>query len=275
MNFSFLPNKIKEQIKQVFTDELPISLARSNTTIDGNTGESYILAYKDKIVVFSRNLGENNYSIISGDFGDVGNVAIRKEGSSTFLDTEIKDSKYSLKFSSFEEKNLSPIVEQWQKVTSGGETGAETHVSQDMTQQVDRKTDGVDSSQPYGKISLMEGLAVALMYISSVDGDVDPQEDNYLIYLFQNNKSLLQKALAYYKSHSYDDFLNEINVMNQEQKLCFAANMMELGMIDGVLHRSEMKLIRKFCDQMGVTEDEYDTLKQVLLIKNQLNVLQA
>lgn len=272
MNFSFLPNKIKEQIKQVVADELPVSLARSNTSIDGNTGESYVLGYKDKIVVFSRKLGENNYTCIAGDLGDVGNVALRKEGASAFLDTEIRGSKYSLKFSSFEEKSLAPIVEQWQQVNAGGNY-AQSSSSSSQTEQIAGQPAAENQKRQLGQISLMEGLAVALMFVASVDGEVAQEEDQYLLHVFSNDKQLLRKSLAYYNSHSFDQLLSAISGMNREQKLCYVANMMEIGMTDGVLHRNEMKIIRQFCDYMKVTQEEYDTIKQVLLIKNQLSVM--
>ena len=268
MNFSFLPTKIKEQVKTLVADKVPISLARSSTTLDGAAGESYVLGYEDKLIVFSRKLGQNDYTSISGDFGkDIGLVKVRKEGVNTFLDTEIGGKQYSLKFSSFEEKSLNPIAAKWQNASSGGGTGvtAESVPSE--------KTAPASDSSSDGKLSLTAGLAVGLMFVAAVDDEVAPEEDQYITYTFNNDQALLRSALSYYKSHSFDEFLIAVSYMNQEQKLCYVANMMELGMSDGVLHRSEMKFIRQFCDYMEVTDEEYDTIKQILLIKNKLSIL--
>lgn len=273
MNFSFLPSKIKEQIKQVVADEIPVSLARSNTSIDGETGESYVLAFKDKMVVFSRKLGKSDYTCISGDFGNIGSVDVRKEGINTFLDTEMNGKKFSLKFSSFEEKSLTPMVEQWQKISDGGGGGSEEVISGAKGTQIISKEAPASTAGQDGKFSLKEGLAVALMFIAGIDDEIAPEEDLYILNTFNKDRQLLQKALKYYKANSFDEFLIAVSGMSQEQKLCFVANMMELGMCDGVLHRSEIKLIRQFCDYMEVSEDEYDTIKQVLLIKNKISVL--
>lgn len=275
MNFSFLPTKIKDEIKKIIADKIPVSLARSSTSIDGETGESYVIAYEDKLLVFSRKLGESSYTHVAGDLGkDVGSVKIRKEGVNTFLDTDLLGKKYSLKFSSFEEKSLTPIVEQWQKASGGAPAAETTPKYADAA----NKTETMPPSAPdqelvAGELNNYTGLAAALMFVAAVDDEVSPEEDKYIIRCFNNNQKLLKTALEYYKTHSFEELLVALSAMSQDQKLCFLANFMDLGMADGVLHRSEMKIIRQFCDYMDITEDEYATIKQVLLIKNQLSVL--
>jgi len=267
MNFSFLPAKIQQEIKSLVTEQIPISLARSSTSMDGEPGESYVLGYKDKLLVFSRALGEQDYIHVSGNFGqDVGFVKLRKEGLHTFLDTEILGKKYSLKFSSFDEKNLHPIVEAGQAVLSDSTPSSVA----DDSEPSPKINDDVNAT---GILPCDVGLATALMFVASVDDMVSQEEDRYIVNLFENNQKILQPALAYYKQHTLDELLIALSDLTQEQKLCFVANMVELGMSDGVLHRSEMKIIRQFSEYMDISDDEYTTIKQVLLIKNQLSVL--
>lgn len=273
MNFSFLPSKIKDNIEALVKDKIPVSLARSNASLDGSPGESYVVAYQDKIFFFSRKLGDHDYFQVSGEYGkDVADIKVRKEGNNTFLDTNINGKKYSLKFSSFEEKNLMPIVENCQgKAPAIGAVSAVE--SNDKTAVV--STPGTVAAPVEGKISsLLEGLAAALMYLSAVDDSIAKEEDAYIRIVCNNNQALLSAALQYFKTHELDELLVALSGINREQKLCFLANLMELGMVDGVLHRSELNLIKKFCSYMELSDDEYETIKQVLLIKNQLSVLE-
>jgi len=117
------------------------------------------------------------------------------------------------------------------------------------------------------------GLAAAMMYVASVDDDISKEEDYYIIAMLGNNKKLLSAGLTYYKSHTFDELSRAIKDLSSEQKLCFLANMMELGMQDGVLHSSELNLMRKFANYMNIGADQYDTIKQVLLIKNKISTL--
>ncbi len=256
MNFSFLPEKIKKQLTEVIDGKIPVSIARSSASIEGKVGEGYIIAYDDKIFMFSRELGESKYMKISADLGNIRSVDIEKEGISTFLNIDLAGKKYSMKFSSFEEKNLKSILDVWSSrkeipVTAGSAGSAAAEESLNIT----------------------IGLAAAMMYVASVDDDISKEEDYYIIAMMGNDRAVLTAGLAYYKSHTFDELVTELNSISNEQKLCFLANMMELGMKDGVLHSSELELMRKFSDAMQITEDQYNTIKQVLLIKNKTSVL--
>lgn len=263
MNFSFLPNKIKKELEAVIADKVPISIARSSASVEGKAGEGYVVAYDDKIFMFSRELGDNEYTQFSADLGNVGKVGVNKDGINTFLDLDLGGEQYSMKFSSFEEKNLKAIVDCWISKSGKPSVGKapETKVVADPT------TPTVSGFSP------AIGLAASMMFIASIDDDISKEEDYYIIAMMGNDKQVLQAALAYYKSHSFQQLIAELNGLDDEQKLCFLANMMELGMKDGILHTSEMNLMREFSNAMNITEDQYDTIKQVLLIKNKISVL--
>ncbi len=44
-------------------------------------------------------------------------------------------------------------------------------------------------------------------------------------------------------------------------------------MCDGILHEDELKLIRLFSEAMNIEKEQYETVKQVMVIKNQLGIL--
>ena len=264
MNYSFLPEKIKGELTEL-AEELPLSIARSNVSVDGNPGEGYIIAYDDKVFIFSRKLGENSYMKAAAEWPDVGSLTVEKDGINTLFHADLGGRQYSLKFSSFEDKNLQSLADVWDKRKSG-----EPHPSSDAT--IEKESDTAVTPDD-SSLSLRAGLAAAMMYVSAVDDDISREEDYYIISLMHNNRSILSAGLAYYKSHSFDELLNALSILTKEQALCFLANMLETGMKDGVLHSSELELIRKFSDVMQITGEEYDTVKQVLIIKNKISVL--
>jgi uncharacterized tellurite resistance protein B-like protein len=261
MNFSFLPEKIKSRLKKFTRAELPVSVVRSNASLEGKPGEGYVIAYKDKVFVFSRQLGDGDYTELSADMGQIASVDVKRDGINTVLDINIGERKYSLNFSSFEEGNLRKIADSWSSLSGDQQCSSQEPESFSITVE--------------GTLDRKVGLAAAMMYLASVDGDIAREEDYYIIAMMDNNREVLKAALSYYKTHTFEQLLDDLAGLSDEQKLCYLANMMELGMKDGVLHSSELKLIKKFAESMDISGDQYTTIKQVLIIKNKISVLNA
>ena len=268
MNFAFLPGKIKEELKDIAAEKVPLSIARSSASIEGRPGEGYIVAFDDRLFIFSRELGEHEYSNISAGMSSIGGMSVKKEGINSFLDLDIGEKAYSMKFSSFEEVNLKSIQDAWAKEGGGANLANEASASTMPKEEYPGKPAAI--VEPF---SSKVGLAAALMYVASVDGEIAKEEDYYIIAIMGNNRAVLNAGLVYYKSHSFDELLTDLKGISEDEVLCFLANMMELGMTDGTLHSSEMNLIRKFSDYMKVDDSQYNTIKQVLLIKNKISVL--
>jgi len=264
MNFSFLPEKIKKQLTGIVANKIPISIARSSASAEGKPGEGYIVAYNDKIFIFSRELGQHDYTNISANWGSIGKIDLKKEGINTFFNVKMGEKKYSMKFSSFEEQSLKLIEESWSIESEKTIPHGNSSIKQVET------PESIQDEKPF---SLLTALAAALMYVASIDDDISKEEDYYIIAMMKNNKKLLSAGLAYYKSHTFDELLSDLKGLSDEQKLCFLANMMELGMKDGVLHSSELNLMHQFSDCMKIDTDQYNTIKQVLLIKNKISTL--
>jgi uncharacterized tellurite resistance protein B-like protein len=112
------------------------------------------------------------------------------------------------------------------------------------------------------------------MYLSKIDDEIDSAEDLYIRQVCKNDKELLQAGLHYYKTHTFQQFLNDFAPhLTQPQALCYVSNLLELAMADGVLHRCEQELIHDFINASVATEREYQAIREILLIKNQTSVL--
>ena len=75
------------------------------------------------------------------------------------------------------------------------------------------------------------------------------------------------------ENRTFEDLLSELTYIDQPQKLCILANIMEICMKDGVLRTSEQNLIAQFATAMDLTDEVVQTIRDTLLIKNQTSVL--
>ena len=271
MNISFLPEKIKKALSDKFADEIPLLVVRSSSTVDGGSGESYLVSFKDRMFIFSRNLGESDYSATSELFGKLAELDLKRDGMNTYLNASFGDRKCSLKFSSFEEKSLKTVIDAWRESGGGDDAPAEEVEVVEVSSEYSDATTDTDND-----LSPLEGLAAALMYVSAVDDDISDDENHYITALFAKHRSLLNSALNYYKRHSFEDLIAAMKTrLTNDQKLCYLANILELAMKDFVLHSSERNMISHFIDVMGISKEQSDTVRQVLLIKNKISALDA
>ena len=268
MNFSFLPTKIKEVLGRGAGKALPFSVSRSGTGMDGKPGETYVVVYEDKISIFSRSLGQNDYAVVTGIFpDDLHSISVSKEGAHARLEFDLAGRKGGLDFSPFEEKNLGVIVEKWKSAATGSAASSSSASGGDSSGESVPSVSG-------GVLPPIQALAAALMYVAAVDGVVAKEENKYINSLRGIDKNGLKSAYEYYKAHSFDELLEtSLSGLEREQELCVLANMLEIGMSDGVLHRSEIVLAKDFARGVGIDDSEYNAVKQVLVIKNKISAL--
>jgi uncharacterized tellurite resistance protein B-like protein len=272
MNIAFLPEKIKSDLPAV-SDKTPVLAARAYGSIEGENGEAYLVSCAGKLLAYSRKAGEDNFRKLSGIFGkEISKLDTRQDKFNTFLDLNINGVPYSIKFSGSEHKELETLVEslklfrpesmQPSVVDSGRILSAPSVRGATPTAKTAQST-----------LAPLEILAVALMYVSSCDNKISEDEDKYILEIFKGNKPVLESALAYYKTHRYEEFLVNLGSLKEKQKLCILANMIEIAMKDSALHRSEQEYFRKFVEAAGLTDEQYKAINSVLYVKNSTGVL--
>ena len=239
MKFSFLPEEIKSEIDANLIDNEPLALARSNMAADGHMGESFIVAYEDKFYFFSKAMGSQIYTKIEGVYSDVSEMSVRKDSKNSIIEIQIGKKKFIFKFSPFEEQNLQKVYAKWLTLS----------------------------------LSPFLALIAALMYLASEDDNVSVEENDYILKLANHDEDVLNTAHNFYQEQPIENLFTILKGCNKEQQYCIMANLLELAMCDGVLHSKELKLIRQFGRSMGMRDDEYRTVKQVLIMKNQVGIL--
>lgn len=239
MKFSFLPEEIKVEIDESLGED-PITLSRSNMAIDGHMGESFIIAYDEIIYFFTKAMGSPVYTKIEGKYSDISSMSVSNDNKNSIFEVQIGKKKYKIKLSPLEEPNLRKVLEKW----------------------------SILSFDPFS------ALIAALMYLASEDDDLAAEENDYILKIADGNETILEKAHSFYLEHQIDTLFSVLKNLDEDQQYCIMANLLELAMCDGVLHADELKLIKEFANSMNIDKDQYETLKQVMVMKNQLGVLQ-
>lgn len=281
MNFNFLPQKIKDELKGYISNKIPVSVARTSGSVEGESGEGYVVSYGDKVMIFSRKTGQDGFIKIEGGLGkDIKSFKLRKEGFNIFLDADISGKPYSIKFSSFEEGDLKKIANAVPSEGSEVENVQEVPLSEPVqpapqtTEPVKKDTMCETKISSVAKVRPMVLLASSMMFISKSDSKVTKEEDFYIISTMSYDKNILNEALIYYKSHSFKDFLRDVKALDEMQRLCVLSNMIEISMRDGAYSAMEQKMINEFVSTLAIEPTQFETIKQVLLIKNQISCLQ-
>ena len=239
MKFSFLPEEIKSEIDANLIDNEPLALARSNMAADGHMGESFIVAYEERFYFFSKAMGSPAYTKIEGAYSDISEMNVHKDTKNSIIEIQIGKRHTTFKFSPFEERSLQNVYAKWLNLS----------------------------------ISPFIALLAALMYLASEDDDVSVEENDYILKLANNDEDLLNTAHNFYQEQPIETLFTVLKVCDKDQQYCIMANLLELAMCDGVLHSKELKLIRRFGRSMGMRDEEYRTIKQVMVMKNQLGIL--
>lgn len=269
MDISYLPTKIKLKLEEFAGDAAPVSVVRSSGTLDGGSGEGYVVAFKDKMCFFSRGIGGGDYEFFSAGFegnGALEKLTLDKDGLNLKLNVGIGGKDYNIRLSSFEEKDAAPMVDLWRE-----KTGAKP-ISNSMESEASSST-APPAAAPARQLSPIIAFAAAMMHMAAIDGKIDEWEDVYIRRACGDNEKILGAGLRYYKENDFETLLRDFSHLGHRQALCILANLVEVGMADGVFHRSEQRLAEQFAGNFGLSNDEIQAIRDVLTVKNQVGVL--
>jgi len=261
MNIHSLPTKVRKQIKPILKDEKAVSIVRMSGSVDGNTGEGYVIALMDRICLFTRNLGCYDYMMYEMSYEkDIELIVLRKEKYNLLMELTVEGRLLVLKFSSYQEDLLRPIIEQWSK-GKGLESGASaTQIVRLMETEK-------------GVLSPYVAATALLIFMATADGDISAEEEKYIKRFCGDDKAILGPAYDYYNGHEFADLLKILTKMDHQQKMCVLANAMDVSMVDGVLHKIEQEMMLKCARTVGLSDEDIGRVREILLVKNQISVL--
>lgn len=261
MDFTFLADRIKTHLLELQPDDKPLCVIRGSGGFNNEPGESYIIPYSGVIYLYDRKFSDPDFSVQSIAFTDVSELLLKHEAFSALLSIHTENETVKLKISSAEIPNTTLILEHFEKCGKVQKPVAET-----------AREDEPDNTDETQQISPLLGLVIILMFIAAVDDDIADVEQEFISRFCGDDGELYNRAYDYYQINTFEETIAALR-LDEQQKMCCLANILELAMIDGVFDSREQKMIRCFSDAVGLTEDQVRTIRDVLLIKNQLSVL--
>ncbi|QSH41133.1 TerB family tellurite resistance protein [Lentisphaerota bacterium ZTH] len=256
MDFAFLPEKIKQQLADLEQQDKPICVIRGSGGFNGDPGESYIVPYPGGIYLFDRKFSERDFFGRKADYTDLTELTLDKEQfSAILLLCAGEEERVRLKLSRAEVDNVIALL----------------NFAKRFPEIQELIVDGTDTTVLSG-ICPKTGFMTLLMFIAAADDAIAEEEQQYLNKLCDNDINLYNTAKDYYEKMKYEELIDKLD-LDCQQKLCCLANMFELAMSDGILSSSEQKLIDIFVDRAGIDDSEAETVREVLLLKNQLSAL--
>ena len=252
MDFTFLADRIKTQLLEFQPDNKPVCVIRGSGGFNDVPGESYVIAYSDEILLYNRKFSDPEFAVKRINISELEQLLLKQEAFSALLSIKSGDEVAELKISSAEIPNAELMIEMF-----------------DTCKEVEEQFTSNDDS---GKeISPMLGLVIIMMFVATVDNDIAAEEQEFISRFCADDK-LYNKAYEYYQKHTFEETLGALR-LNEQQKMCYLANILELAMVDGAFDSSEQKMIRHFVEAADLTDSQAQTIRDVLLIKNQLSVL--
>ena len=269
MNVYCLPEKIRTHMESQRPGVTPLTVLRTSGSLGGRSGEAYIVAYDDGACAYSRETGQSEYQALPFSYAaDLRNASVRREKYDSFLDLDIRGTAYSVRFSQYEEEAIRPMLERWTVVRAAAPMqSAPASVAPD-----ERKTpDAGTASVPEG-LSPAAVFAAALMFVASVDAEINPEEKAYIERIWPATGPVYEAAVIFHNAHNAEDLLPALPALSHQQKRCVLANAIDIAMSDGALRRAEQQVIRDLASAAGLDEQDIRTTYDVLLVKNQISV---
>ena len=119
------------------------------------------------------------------------------------------------------------------------------------------------------KLQPRVALAVGVLYMMAADGQIEEEELGQLRAIVGGDRALLDTAVKYWRSASFDEFLQSAPaVLDTNQRLCLLVNACDSLLSDGVAAQQEQAMFGRLLSAMGVTEDQFQPYFQTILIKN-------
>ena len=254
MDYTFLADRIKTQLLEFQPDSKPVCVIRGSGGFNSEPGESYIISYNDDIYLFNRKFSDPDFAVKNVKVAELKHLLLKQEAFSALLSIEFGDELIEVKISSAEIPNAELMLEMFGSCNN------------EVEEQFPGGTEA-DNEQ----ISPFLGLVIVMMFVATVDNDI-ADEEKELIIRFCADDTLYNKAYEYYKNGTFEEILAALR-LNEQQKMCYLANLLELAMVDGAFDSREQKMIRRFAEAADLTDSQAQTIRDVLLIKNQLSVL--
>lgn len=227
----------------------PAAVARSIYDIKGDLGETLVAASQSSLTFFSRP-PRGEFQAFQLGFKDIAGLSCAADGAFALLSyTTSGESRRTLKFSAWDYRALAAMVALWEKAT-GLKSG---HPPTPHA--------GASPGTPEPLILFCAAMHAAM----ASDISVDPAEMQFLAGRIADSAAIHEGGL-YLETRGLDGLLTELgNALSAVQKGCLLLNLVEVTILDGVLHSAEQEVVERFRLAMAIDEPEVRRISDVLI----------
>lgn len=243
----------------------PTAVARALYDIEGNLGETYIATDGRKLALYSRRAGEPRVARYL-DLAQISQMDLQDDR--TFLHLGLRlgsgETVIQLKFSSWDRARLRQIAELWSKAS--GRTASD--LTDAAIQAAARDREARDQ-----ELTPLVAFCAGIHAMVSIDGHVDQGELLVLSRTIRDSQAVGQ-GMDYLTRSGIDRLLSQLAaLLTPAQKRCLLANLLAVGMADGLWRASEQELIERYRVAVGLSSSESQAIADVLMAKYGLAVL--
>ncbi|MDD5726928.1 MAG: hypothetical protein PHV59_00050 [Victivallales bacterium] len=253
MDFTFLADKIKTQLLNLQPYTQPLCVIRGSGGFNGEPGESYVIVYPAAVYLYGRKFSAPDFETETVIPAVLRDLALERQPFSAVLSIRTADKMIKLKISAAEIQNAELLLEYFKIRSAAG-------------------TDAGDHKDDEKSLPPLVGLVAVLMFIAAIDRDIAATEQEFITRFCGGDDQLYNSAYECYQKKTFEEVVAALQ-LDEQQKMCYLANILDLAMVDGVYDCREQDMIKAFTDAVKLPEAEIRTIEQVLLIKNQLSVL--
>jgi len=273
-----LPDELSTAI-QTTTNAQPLAAARALYDLDGNLGETYVVATDRSFWVCSRRVGDP-FITRSWPWTEIATLTMTAENVFAHLTWTTPDRPCALKFSSWDAPRLEAIHRIWNErrttdAPQRSNTAPETFNKSDTTE-ITPPGQLVPQHPPSGPVEItltpLEFFCAAIHAMIESDDHIDLTELKYLAQRLQD-KTPIQHGHAFLQQHGLDNLLaNATRVLDPKQARCLFANLVAVTMLDGLLKLVEMDLLDRFQTALHIGAEDRQHIWDILLTKHRLAV---
>ena len=263
-----IPQEILADFSKRKALEKPKFTVRGLTDMNGNIGETFILAANNFLLCYSGKFSEE-YKCFEYNFTEIHNVRLEEERPFAYLAFEHKRQPTRLKFAVFDLKILEKIKGCWEHVYK--EKRAEQPSTPITIEGVGEENVSTQNAS-FSGLTPMLGLCACLQALIHIDSEVVEEERKKLT-LVVDNHQLLKEGRDCWQKVGTNQLISDLrSLLSPAQKRCLLANLLEVAMVDGLLHEREKVFIEKLRTALDVDVSEFNTIFDVLLTKNNLTI---
>ena len=180
---------------------------------------------------------------------------------------------YDLKFSGMDMEEITAFGERLsggEVSVTGGDDPADVTLTADTPDQAPLK----EAPEEAPELTPIVGFCAAVYAMIQADSDIDDEELEFLNRLIDHPPTVLKGLDALRRLGTVELFAQLRALLDDNQKLCMMANLVEMSMVDGLVRGNERRLLSQIREATGIEKSNFDAIFEVLMIKNNRSVFE-